>query len=169
MDAEQRTDSSAQSLQEGNLRRKTGRIIVTGVSHINDLPCDEIWQIMRGGADISGTVRVRALAPGDNLFHKYIKQWKDTDPEEWWSLYKAQFTKELSRVMINKLIALAKSGKTIVLFCFCRNAGYCHRSIVARVLQEQGAPVEVYEPAPAVDRSPAPESRQLTLDELLTQ
>jgi len=71
MDAEQRTCSFAQSLQERNHRRKPGRIIVTGVSHIHDLPCDEIWQIMKGGADIEGTIRVRALAPSDNLFHKY--------------------------------------------------------------------------------------------------
>lgn len=71
-----------------------------------------------GGPDIGGTVRVRSLAPGDKLFQQYVDQWKDADPEEWWHLYEEQFIKELNRDIIKKLMALVKSGKIIVLFCF---------------------------------------------------
>ena len=90
--------------QNDNNYKTTGRVIVTGVSHIKELPCDEIWQIMRGGPDIDGAIRVRALAPGDNLFHQYIARWKDADPEEWWHLYEQQFINELNREIIRRLV-----------------------------------------------------------------
>ncbi len=167
MDIEQSTYSNNHSLQNTGIQCKTGRVIVTAVSHIKEVSCDEVWQIMRGGPDIGGAVRVKALAPGDNLFHQYLNQWKDADPQEWWHLYEEQFIKDLNWGMIKKLMALVKSGKTIALFCFCRNVDYCHRSIVAKILQEQGAAVEVYEPDK--NQHQAPESRQLTLDEFMQE
>ncbi len=128
-----------------------------------DITYDEAWQIMRGGPEIEGAVRVRALAPGDVLFKQYHEQWKGTDPAMWWHLYEKQFIRELNQKMFHKLVSLVKAGKTIVLFCFCKDARYCHRSILARILKEQGVKVEVYEPPG--EGVPETGPKQLTLDD----
>ena len=49
MDAGQSIRSGNQHLQSAEIKNKTGRVIVTGVSHIKEIFSDEIWQIMRGG------------------------------------------------------------------------------------------------------------------------
>jgi len=85
----------------------------------------------------------------------YLDKWKDTDPEEWWPLYKSRFEEELKlperRATLRKLWALLREGKNIGLLCFCPDYRYCHRTIIGNLLANQGVFVEEISP-PKVEK-----------------
>lgn len=129
-------------------RKPKGYVITADISNINKIECDEVWQITRSGNTISGTIWEPALAPSHQLYKRYLNEWKDGPAEEWWSLYKEIFEKELGTPeklnALIKLTQLIKAGKVIALVCYCRDSKYCHRTLVSEALQKHGINVEEY-------------------------
>lgn len=124
-------------------------VVTASISSIRKIDCDAIWQITRGGPDISGTTRVLEFAPSPALFRRYQMDWKQRNPDEWWESYKEQFMAELDSQkvenIIRKLSHMVDAGQRVALVCFCKDSRYCHRSLVAAFLTEKGFSVEEYE------------------------
>lgn len=130
------------------LDKVPGKVITAPVSRVKEIlpQCEEIWLITRAGKDIPGTIRVRGLSPGPELYKKYVEEWKETDPREWWPAYVSKFMEELGlpekRAALRKLWRLLQMGKNVGLVCFCPDPGFCHRTIIGDVLREKGVHVE---------------------------
>ncbi|HIW34122.1 MAG TPA: DUF488 domain-containing protein [Candidatus Paenibacillus intestinavium] len=106
--------------------------------------------ITRAGADISGTTRVRELAPSAALFHESIEQRQSKPGPEWWPQYEEKFLLELqSDVKINALREVYRRllrGENIVLVCFCTDHRYCHRRLAGHFFEQYGVQVEELNP-----------------------
>lgn len=128
-----------------------GYVITADVSSVKNIICDEVWQITRAGNHIPGTLWVPDLAPGPQLFKRYLHEWKDRPGNEWWDRYKELFEQELRTD--EKLNALRKiwnyveSGRVIALVCYCRDSRYCHRTLVGNFLEQHGVRVEEHKKA----------------------
>lgn len=117
------------------MKRQAGKLYTSNPSGLKHLEQEaEVWQITRGGVLIPGAVLVRALAPSQALFSKYLSEWKDLPANQWWEDYKKQFVDELTseepililRALYKKLIG----GTSVVLLCLCKDYNYCHRKLV---------------------------------------
>lgn len=123
-----------------------GKIITSNVSLAKHAPADEFWLITRAGPEIPGMERHIALAPSPQLFHRYLTELKDTDPQNWWPIYRNIFLHELNsqeklkelRIIYQKV----KAGTTIGLVCYCPKPAYCHRSLIGQFLSSYGLEVE---------------------------
>lgn len=120
----------------------SGKVVTMSVSTAKHAKVDEFWLITRAGPDIPGMTRHRELAPSQDLFQRYVLEWKGQPPEKWWSLYTKVFGLELQsqeklealRVLYRKV----KQGLVIGLVCYCPDATCCHRRLVATFLAEHG-------------------------------
>jgi uncharacterized protein YeaO (DUF488 family) len=110
----------------------------------------EIWQITRAGIEIPNSMLVRNLAPSPELFEKYNTKWRNESPSTWWSDYKKQFLDELQTeeklVCLRQIYQRLKSGKNIVLVCFCKNYNYCHRRLVGEFFKRYNIDFEELDP-----------------------
>lgn len=118
-----------------------GTLYITNVSKFKKLDASiEKWLITRGGKDIPGTFRAKGLSPSWELFTRYLKEWKGKPPELWWEEYKqiflAQLEEKNSQIILQKIANQIKQGKNIALICYCPDARYCHRILIALYLQE---------------------------------
>lgn len=119
---------------------------------------DEIWYIVRsigkyeGSIDNKRTKWVYDLSPQNELFYWHLSM-KQTGK---WSkqTFDSEFTKRFIGGIItsqsaldelNKLEELSKSGRKILLKCFCDNEVLCHRSIIGGMLIGVGCQVESLE------------------------
>ncbi|WP_026679180.1 DUF488 family protein [Fictibacillus gelatini] len=137
----------------------TGRLYTSNPSGLKYLKEQaELWQIMRAGPELPSAIRVKELSPSDQLFKRYIKEWRGKPPIKWWTLYEEQFMKEMkTEEKLQGLRAVYKGlllGRTIVLICFCEDHRVCHRRLVGEFFKQYG--VE------AVELNPV-NSDQLTL------
>ena len=111
-----------------------------GIKNFN-LPA-EFWQITRAGVIIPNTILVKSLAPSQELFNKFIKEWQHRPSEEWWPLYKKQFIDELSSEeklkFLRQIYRNLMNGINIVLICFCKDYNYCHRKLVGEFFNQYG-------------------------------
>jgi len=102
--------------------------------------------ITRAGPEIPGVIRVKGLSPSQSLFTQYLREWRDKDPELWWSQYTDLFNKELHTdeklMTLRRLWRLVRSGKVIALACYCTDSRYCHRTLVGDFLRQKGVRVE---------------------------
>jgi uncharacterized protein (DUF488 family) len=65
-----------------------------------------------------------------------------------WRIYDKHIKTAAVREALDELMALIKSGKRVVLLCYCRDANFCHRSrIVAKVKKRLRVKVEDLSPA----------------------
>ncbi len=114
------------------------------------IPNAEIWQITRGGYDLTGAKVVRSLSPSPELFRTYVSRWRNLPPEKWWNLYEPCFLKELKteekleglRAVYKKLL----EGKDVVLVCFCEDHRYCHRRLVGEFFEPYGVTAKELNP-----------------------
>jgi uncharacterized protein YeaO (DUF488 family) len=125
------------------MKKPSGKLYTSNIEGLKFAPPHaEIWQITRAGHDISGAIVVRSLSPSPQLFQRYLKEWKETNPKEWWPLYEKAFLAELKeeeklkslRDIYKKLL----QGKDIVLLCFCSDHRYCHRRLVGEFFEPYG-------------------------------
>lgn len=123
-------------------------IRITSIRGIKDDTYDEIWAIVRSMKSQSNTIKqVIALAPSENLFHKYLTLKKEHvwNKQMFDNVYVPQFMSEMfnkiSSDALNYLYAQDKMGKKICLVCFCPDEKLCHRSIIAGLLQGTGCNV----------------------------
>jgi uncharacterized protein YeaO (DUF488 family) len=125
------------------MKKPSGKLYTSNVEGLKFAPSHaEIWQITRAGHAISGAIVVRNLSPSPQLFQRYLKEWKGTNPQEWWPLYENVFLSELReeeklkslRDIYKKLL----QGKDIVLLCFCMDHRYCHRRLVGEFFEPYG-------------------------------
>jgi len=125
-----------------------GHVITAPVSLVKKINCDEVWQITRSDKVLPGTVWVPELAPGWDLFNRYLHEWKELPPNKWWPLYKDIFVRELQLEeklgAMRRLWSSVNSGKVIALVCFCPNEAYCHRTLVAHFLGKYGIKTKEY-------------------------
>ena len=124
-----------------------GKIITTNIASIGRIKADEIWLITRGGKKINlpEVKRVVELAPSEDLFTRYIAEWKGKPPDEWWPIYEKIFKAELQTAeklnALRRLWKIVKSGKTVALVCFCKKNDYCHRRLEGEFLESHGLEV----------------------------
>lgn len=97
-----------------------------------------------GNVKLRGVRHRPDLAPSKDLFlwaqeHKTEVDWFDT--------YRARFCEDMRtrpglRIAVNKLEEELKT-KDILLICFCADASKCHRSLIAKELEQRGCSVVV--------------------------
>jgi uncharacterized protein YeaO (DUF488 family) len=128
-------------------------IITAPLSAARHVACDLRWLITRQGIESKELIWVPALAPSENLFRRYLGEWKGQDPERYWPLYVELFEKELETKekldALRELWRLSLSGTTVGLFCFCSSPLHCHRSLVGNFLKKHGATVIEHVPQQA--------------------
>lgn len=109
---------------------------------------DYYWLITRGGNDIAGFERVKALAPNRELFVQYLREWKGSPASEWWAEYRRRFIVQLNdqpaKRYLRLLWQLVQSNHSVVLACFCADESRCHRRLVGDFLQHYGVEVVSY-------------------------
>lgn len=121
-----------------------GKLFTCNVQGLNKVKMHaNVLLITRAGFDVPNTIRVRALSPSPELFHKYVGEWKDKlSYNEWWPIYKKNFQSELkSEVCLHALREVYKMllrGENVVLVCYCRDHRYCHRKLVADFFSKFG-------------------------------
>lgn len=115
----------------------------------------------------NGFIHVPQLSPSNELFEKTqlwkankfkeeereILKSKDISPlseDAWWIFYEKEFNRELrSRKdmveAINTLQERLKEGKSIYLFCYCKDVHSCHRGLVGAYLKSLGIEVDFRE------------------------
>ncbi len=146
------------------LKRSTGKLYTSNPSGLKHLIIEaDVWQITRGGILIPGAILVRGLSPSDELFSKYISQWKQLPLEHWWTEYEQHFLQELeSDEKLNSLRTLYKTlqaGNNVVLLCFCKDARYCHRRLVGEFFKKHDIKATELNPT----KPDIPEPQQLTI------
>lgn len=123
-----------------------GRVWTASVATARHVTADEFWLITRAGPDIPGMIRCRDLAPREDLFDRYLSEWKGRPASEWWPLYVARFAADLQREpargALRRLFRLVQAGRTVCLVCFCRDGQHCHRRLVASFLERYGVPCQ---------------------------
>ncbi|MBS3900864.1 MAG: DUF488 family protein [Dethiobacter sp.] len=128
------------------MNKPAGKLYTSNPGGLRHLNCEaEIWQITRSGTLIPGTIIVRALAPSQELFSKYLTTWKNLSPTDWWPEYDSQFLQELEstekkeilRLLYKKLL----SGTNVVLLCLCKDYNYCHRKLIGEFFTKYGLEV----------------------------
>ena len=119
---------------------------------------DEIWYIVRsigkyeGSIDNKRTKWVYDLSPQNELFywHLSMKQTGNWSREAFDREFTKRFiggiiTSQAALDSLNKLEELSKSGRKVLLKCFCDNEVLCHRSIIGGMLMGVGCQVESLE------------------------
>ena len=129
--------------------RDIGKLITCSFKKSKSYNADEKWLITRGGEGLPGYKRVPELAPGEELFNKYINHWKAKPASTWWEKYKSEFMKQFKDpqfIMKSALLyeKVNNQNKNILLICFCENVEYCHRKLVASFLVEKDLKVQVH-------------------------
>lgn len=123
-----------------------GKLYLVSVSNLKKLPTDIYVKLLitRKKLDIAGVLYAPKLAPSAQLFSKYLKEWRNKSPNEWWDKYSTIFNKELTykKPQLQRLYSILDIGIDIALICFC-NRKECHRYLVADYLVKYG--VEVIE------------------------
>jgi uncharacterized protein YeaO (DUF488 family) len=121
-----------------------GKLYLVSVSNLKKLPTNIFVKLLitRKKLDIAGVAYAPKLAPSKQLFNKYLKEWKNKPPEEWWDKYSTIFNEELKykKPQLRRLYKLLSVGIDVALICFC-NRKECHRYLVADYLAKYGAEV----------------------------
>lgn len=122
-------------------------ITFTNIRNVTYSDYDEVWAIMRYIKANKNYVQVQELAPSYQLFSDYRRLVADNE----WNkvtfdhVYVPRFLRSMcareSRNKLNELFQKDKQGIRICAFCTCIEEEFCHRSIVAGLLQGVGADV----------------------------
>ena len=138
-----------------------GEIVFTSFDDVENLDLDNYdikLQIVRyiSKGLRRGFVHVPHLSPSEKLFKKTMYSWKKlkfTKEEKekmangktgtWFDLYEDEFIKETKmrrdfNVGYNRLKYHLDNGKNIVAVCYCDDKNKCHRSILAKILIDEG-------------------------------
>jgi len=93
-------------------------------------------------------IHVPQLSPSRSLFNQ-AQIWKKElgEKENWFSLYEERFLKEIKerddlKRAIVKLERRIKEGVDIRLFCYCKDADFCHRKYIGQELEKRGYEVD---------------------------
>lgn len=97
-----------------------------------------------------GFVQVAELAPSKGLVQGYLKlkqegNWNKDTFETWYKplfLLEVKEVKEL-RTALNQVYKLLKSGKDVVLACYCHDSRLCHRKIIGEEFSKLGFAVNL--------------------------
>ena len=137
-----------------------GKILFTSFYNLDDIDLSEyekklhITLYINKGKRID-FIHVPGLAPSEHLFRKAMYCWqklKFTKEEKaklyngktgtWFDLYEEIFLEETNRrefkIAYNRLKELLDNGVNIIAVCYCKDYRYCHRSILAKMLKEEG-------------------------------
>ena len=97
-----------------------------------------------------GFVQVADLSPSKKLVQGYLNlkkegKWNKETFETW---YRPLFQKEIKEVLelrnaLNQVYKLLKSGKDVVLACYCHDANMCHRLIIGEEFRKLGFSVNI--------------------------
>lgn len=109
----------------------------------------ENWMIVRKPGEIPENAKhVPELSPSPELFQKYRQAFHagKFDRSFFDKVYVPQFLRELTQnqpalALLDKL-KVESEKKDFFLCCFCANASFCHRSIIAGLLLGMGAAIE---------------------------
>lgn len=114
-----------------------GKVYFACLGHLKLVPKENnyIFLITRSQRKIEGIRPLKGLAPSQNLFNKYLKDWKNSDVD-WFPIYKEQYLEELNYSLIDSLKAGLDSGKNVTLLCSCGDESPCHRSILKEIFTE---------------------------------
>lgn len=103
-----------------------------------------------------GFAHIPHLSPSENLFKKTMYKWKKlkfTQEEKdkmfngktgtWFDLYEEEFIKETKsradfKIGYERLKYYLDNGTNIVAICYCEDKNKCHRSIIAKMLIDEG-------------------------------
>lgn len=109
---------------------------------------DEVWAIVRSlKSKSSRLTQVQELSPSWNLFQTYLglKDRGEWGEKAFAEIYTPQFMQEMQSApaqrKLNELIQKHNEGKHIALCCFCTDVSLCHRSLIAKILQERGVTI----------------------------
>lgn len=138
-----------------------GEIVFTSFDDVENLDLDNYdikLQIVRYTSKglRKGFVHVPHLSPSEKLFKKTMYSWKKlkfTKEEKeqmangktgtWFDLYEDEFIKETKmrrdfNIGYNRLKYYLDNGKNIIAVCYCDDKNKCHRSILAKMLIDEG-------------------------------
>lgn len=117
-----------------------GTIHICSLSKMKLVPSEKntFFLTTRGQREIKGVRGLKELAPSQNLFNKYNRDWKGTDSSLWFDTYKEQYLRELPMSIIDQIVDRVNLGYDVTLMCYCGNEGACHRSILKEILIEKG-------------------------------
>ena len=105
---------------------------------------------------LTGFTHVNHLAPSESLLNQTNHKWKKlkyTEEERllmkqgptgtWWDLYVVRFEQEMQerldfQAAYARLKELLDADTNIVCVCYCDNLHRCHRSLIAKRLQQEG-------------------------------
>lgn len=116
------------------------------ITSIRNAPTDgEVWAIVRSlKSSRANWTQVAELSPSWDLFKNYLNTKNAGQFSEQWfdEVYVPIFLKEMqSPLAVKRLTELVNKTNDITLFCYCVDEKFCHRSIIAGVLQGLGAEV----------------------------
>jgi len=123
-----------------------GNLYLSSVISIDKLPEYVTTRLLitrRKGRVITGVTWYPLLAPSEQLFTRYIKEWKYKNVPNWWDLYKESFIKEMvEEPMLSSMglmLKKIKQGEDIAFICFCTNKKkQCHRYLLSEVFKACG-------------------------------
>jgi uncharacterized protein YeaO (DUF488 family) len=121
-----------------------GRLITCRVG--DTVTADVRLQITRSSRGlVEGWIWVPQLAPPEDLFEDYLR-WKHRG--EWpgrWPEYRQRFLAYMwrpePRAYLARIRQRLAEGKSVALACFCPDERYCHRSLVAGLVQSVKPPI----------------------------
>lgn len=138
-----------------------GTILFTSYNSVDDLDLSDYsvkLQIVRYTTKgiRAGFTHVPHLSPSEELFKKTMYGWKKLKFSQlerekmyngktgtWYDLYEEDFIKETKtrvdfKIGYNRLKYYLDNGQNIVAICYCEDKNRCHRSIIAKMLIDEG-------------------------------
>ena len=116
------------------------------ITSIRNAPTqNEVWAIVRSlKSSRANWTQVTELSLSWDLFKNYLNTKNAGQFSEQWfdEIYVPIFLKEMqSPLAVRRLTELVNKTNDITLFCYCPDEKFCHRSIIAGILQGLGAEV----------------------------
>lgn len=121
-------------------------IRVTNIRNLDSTKQNQ-WAIVRSLKSKSPWMtQVAELSPSTGLFHKYLQlkergEWNEKSFKDIYVPWFLRDMKEYGAPMLNRVWLMNKQGIDIDMACFCTDETFCHRSVVAGLLQGAGCQV----------------------------
>lgn len=140
---------------------KKGTILFTSYNNVDDIDLTDYTirlQIVRFTSKgiRKGFKHIPHLSPSESLFKKTMYSWKKLKFSElelkkmsngrtgtWFDLYQDVFIEEAKirtdfKIGYKRLKYYLNNGRNIVAICYCDDKNKCHRSIIAKMLKDEG-------------------------------
>lgn len=125
-------------------------IICCNMRQLASVHADTQYAIVRSlTKPIRNTEQLAVLSPSKNLFFEYLRyskagEWNKEKFDTWYTpIFLREMQSPAAQAKLDELAQRSANGEKIALACFCTDPETCHRSLVAKLLAERGAEVQV--------------------------